>query len=56
MRNDEYLVDTTWDGRHTTGGEGPNYGTIIISGHAGTIRIDIVVVPREPKPQEPPWT
>jgi hypothetical protein len=49
-------VDPTWDGRHSTGGEGYNYGTVTISGHAGTIKIDFVVVPREPKPQEAPWT
>jgi hypothetical protein len=49
-------LDETWDGRRSTGGEGYNYGTITISGHAGTIKTDIVVVPREPKPQEPPWT
>jgi hypothetical protein len=48
-------VDPTWDSRHR-GVEGFNYGTIVISGHAGTIKIDIVVVPREPKPQEAPWT
>jgi len=49
-------LDPTWDGRHSTGGEGFNYGTITIAGTAGTIQTDSVIVPREPKPNEEPWT
>jgi hypothetical protein len=49
-------VDPTWDSSKPNGGEGFNYGTVVISGHTGTIKIDFVVVPKEPKPQEAPWT
>ncbi|GEM_PF-1975657 len=49
-------LDPTWDGRQSTGGEGYNYGTVTISGDTGTIQADFVIVPREPKPNEQPWT
>lgn len=48
-------LDETWDGRRGSGGEGFNYGTITILGNGGAIQIDLVLVPREPAPQGPPW-